>query len=83
MGNLCCIVCEWDDFIEDDPKSARYSKTNQKTNNVIRNRGKVAHKAIEEDPVLEDMCEIAGLEADRDAGKAFEMIVRLLIPFII
>ena len=68
MGNVFCIVCEWDDFIEDEPKSGRYSKTNQKA--AIRSRGKVAHKAIEEDPVLEDMCEIAGLEADRDAGKA-------------
>jgi len=36
------------------------------------NSNKVAHKAIEEDPLLEDMCEIAGMEADRDAERITE-----------
>jgi len=61
-------VCEWDDFIDDGNNTGNSRQSNQPTTNLHRSN-KVAHKAIEEDPLLEDMCEIAGMEADRDAER--------------
>merc|ERR1712106_380486 len=71
MGNFCCIVCEWDDFIDDGNDGNTRQGTKTQTTNLHRSN-KVAHKAIEEDPLLEDMCEIAGMEADRDAERITE-----------
>lgn len=70
MGNTCCIIFEWDDFIEDE-SVLRHNKnrTSLAKNQFGARNTKVAHHVIEEDPLLEDMCEIAGLEADRGPGK--------------
>ena len=70
MGNTCCIICEWDDFIEDE-SVLRHNKnrTSLAANSLGYRNTKVAHHVIEEDPLLEDMCEIAGLEAEKGAGK--------------
>lgn len=70
MGNTCCIILEWDDFIEDE-SVLRHNKhrTSTARNNFGARSTKVAHHVIEEDPLLEDMCELAGIEANKGAGK--------------
>jgi len=76
MGNFCCVVCELDDFVDDDDRAFQ-RQHNQRKKQLkdqqealsFRNGKKIASLApsIIEDPLLEDMCALGDLEFDGDA----------------
>jgi len=76
MGNFCCVVCEWDDFVDDDDLTFQLQHNQRKKQLKdqqealsFRNGKKIASLApsIIEDPLLEDMCAMGELEFDGDA----------------
>merc|ERR1711911_161124 len=76
MGNFFCVVCELDDFVDDDDRAFQ-RQHNQRKKQLkdqqealsFRNGKKIASLApsIIEDPLLEDMCAMGELEFDGDA----------------